>query len=133
MRVPNWTARLAEVFAMAEGKPFAWGENDCCLFAADCCLAIAGKDPAAEFRGTYKTEAGAKRAIKKISKTLEGAFDIHFEQISWAFVQRGDVVLYDGPKGRGIGIFWAGNVWSITETKGLARIEFEPVTVWRVE
>lgn len=133
MRVPNWTARLAEVFAAAEGKPFAWGENDCCLFAADCCLAISGKDPALAFRGKYKTEAGAKRSLKRISGSLEGAFDAHFEQVSWMFAQRGDVVLYEGPTGRGIGIFWSGHIWSITDTQGLARVECTPVTVWRVE
>lgn len=133
MRVPNWTARLAEVFAAAEGKPFAWGENDCCLFAADCCLAISGKDPAQVFRGKYKTEAGAKRALKKISGSLEGAFDAHFAQVPWLFAQRGDVVLYEGPTGRGIGIFWSGHIWSITDAQGLARVECTPVTVWRVE
>lgn len=43
--------------------PFAWGVNDCCLFAADAVLALTGKDVAADVRGSYSDALGAARII----------------------------------------------------------------------
>lgn len=46
--------------------PFAWGSNDCCLFAADCVKAVTGRDPAADLRGAYSDAAGAARMLAKL-------------------------------------------------------------------
>jgi len=58
-RLPDWPERLAELIEARRHVPFAWGSNDCCLFAADAVLACTGEDPAADWRGRYSTEAEA--------------------------------------------------------------------------
>ena len=65
MRHPDWQIRIITTIQAATERPFCWGENDCCLFVADVCLAACDKDPAAHYRGRYTTEIGAKRVLAK--------------------------------------------------------------------
>jgi hypothetical protein len=132
MRNRDWTTRLHDVIKAALGRPFSWGEFDCCLFAAECAVAVCNTDPAAEYRGKYTTETGAKRLLKKNHGSLEAAWDACFSRVPPAYIQRGDVALYDGPNGRGVAVFWANEYWSVAE-EGVSRIACEPLAVWRVE
>ncbi|MBF8720511.1 DUF6950 family protein [Pseudomonas guariconensis] len=132
MRYRDWTTRLSEVIKAALERPFSWGEFDCCLFAADCAVAVCGTDPAQAYRGTYKTEAGAKRALKKNHGSLEAAWDACFTRVSPAFIQRGDVAMYEAPGGRSMAVYWANEFWATTDD-GVARVVCEPLAVWRVE
>lgn len=132
MRNRDWTTQLAHTIKAATERPFSWGEFDCCLFAANCAVAVCGIDPAEQYRGRYTTETGAKRLLKKIHGSLDGAWDACFQRINPAFIQRGDVAMYDGENGRGVAVFWAGEFWSVTED-GAGRIACEPLVVWRVE
>jgi hypothetical protein len=52
-RPPGWRGRLDAHLAQAAVRPFAWGEQDCALFAAGAVAAITGEDPAAPWRGRY--------------------------------------------------------------------------------
>lgn len=70
-RLRDWQERLEALVASRIDAPFAWGINDCALFAADAVLAMTGEDPAADARGTYSDEKGALRTIKKMGG-LEG-------------------------------------------------------------
>ena len=54
---------LNEFLARARQREFIWGVHDCCLFAADWVLEQTGVDPAAQFRGTYSSEAEAQALI----------------------------------------------------------------------
>ena len=47
--------------------PFAWGSNDCALFAADAILANTGTDIADDFRGKYTTQLGALKTIREVT------------------------------------------------------------------
>lgn len=47
--------------------PFAWGTNDCAIFAADAVKAITGADIAEDFRGQYHDEAGAFELIAAVT------------------------------------------------------------------
>jgi hypothetical protein len=132
MRHRDWTTRLNDTIKAAQERPFLWGEFDCCLFAADCSFAVCGVDPAEQYRGKYKTEAGAKRQLKKIHGSLEAAWDACFKRVALPFIQRGDVVLYDAPRGRSMAVFWAGDYWSTTDD-GVSRVECVPLAAWRVE
>lgn len=132
MRNRDWTVRLNEVIKAASERPFSWGEFDCCLFAADCAVAVCGVDPAQAYRGTYKTEAGAKRALKKRHGSLEGAWDAHFSRVAPAFVQRGDIAMYEAPGGKSMAVFWSGDYWATTET-GVTRVVCDPIAVWRID
>lgn len=132
MRNRAWTTRLSEVIKAALERPFSWGEFDCCLFAADCTVAVCGTDPAEAYRGTYKTEAGAKRALKKRHGSLEAAWDACFTRVAPAYIQRGDVAMYEAPGGKSMAVFWANEFWAATDD-GVARVVCDPLAVWRVE
>lgn len=63
MRVVDWQLRLSALAHERSERPFEWGVNDCCLFAADAVLAMTGVDHAAGFRG-YDSAAGALRHVE---------------------------------------------------------------------
>lgn len=48
-----------------------WGKDDCALAIANIDCSVLGIDTAAEWRGRYKTERGAKRLLRR--ETLVGA------------------------------------------------------------
>ncbi|RZI91204.1 MAG: hypothetical protein EOP15_01890 [Pseudomonas sp.] len=132
MRYRDWTTRLNDVIKAALERPFSWGEFDCCIFAADCAVAVCGVDPAERYRGKYKTEAGAKRALKKTHGSLDAAWDACFVRVAPSFIQRGDVAVYEAPGGRSMAVYWANEFWATTEL-GVTRVVCEPIAVWRVE
>lgn len=99
MRRDDWEARLAEVLATTAVQPFAWGVQDCCLFAADCVQALTGHDYAYEFRGTYDDADSAAMRLIAVTGTTEIAIaiDKYFKLPrlgSVAFAARGDLVLF---------------------------------------
>lgn len=131
-RVPNWPRQLQQTLQAAREAAFSWGENDCCLFAANCCQAICGVDPAAPYRGRYRTEVGAKRVLANTHGSLEAAWDACFERVPVPQAMRGDVVLFESDFGRCIGVVWSGGIWCVTED-GATRSRAEPLIAWRVE
>ena len=97
IRSHNWTDLLTNFIQSRRNTPFVWGKNDCCLFPADAVLAMTGEDKAADFRGTYNSAIGAKRALKKkgYSNIEEALTSILGAPVSRLSVRRGDVVLVD--------------------------------------
>jgi hypothetical protein len=96
-RIEGWEARLLAVTRKSLAKKFEWGTNDCCIFVADCILAITGDDLASEFRGTYSTEAQAKKMM--ITLDCHGVGDVasrYLPEISPKMARRGDIVLIEG-------------------------------------
>jgi hypothetical protein len=92
-RYRDWQTRFAACLAERWARPFAWGSQDCGLFAADGVLAITGRDPAADLRGRYKTEQGAARVIKRLGG-LGSIAAARFGAEVWpALAQPGDVGL----------------------------------------
>lgn len=70
-----------------------WGRYDCLTFAADCAMAITGRDPAADLRGTYSSELGAKRVmIERGWNSLADVAASMYEKIPVAFANTGDWV-----------------------------------------
>lgn len=94
MRLPDWECRLHEFLLSKEGVVFTWGETDCALFSADAVRAITGEDLAAEFRGRYRSCAGASRALQRYGAgTLEATIDAKLPTIGKAYARRGDLVM----------------------------------------
>ncbi|NEX89122.1 hypothetical protein G4923_10445 [Aeromonas rivipollensis] len=133
MRHPDWQIRIITTIQAASERPFCWGENDCCLFVADVCLAACDKDPAAQYRGRYTTEIGAKRVLAKTHGSIEGALDALFVRVPIAMAQRGDALVFDGPNGLTAGVMWAGQVWAMTEQGARPIPDQVPLIAWRVE
>lgn len=58
MRIHHWQTALVEVLQKYRDEPFKWGEFDCSMLAADCALAVCGKDPAAGLAASTKAKSG---------------------------------------------------------------------------
>lgn len=67
-RTQHWLTREFDTFLReSKNKPFTWGSNDCCLFAANGIEAITGVNIADDFRGKYTDETSAFALIKTIT------------------------------------------------------------------
>lgn len=115
MKKLNWAVAFIQFTQSQKLTPFAWGSNDCVMFAADAVLLMTDVDPAKASRGKYKTETGAKKHLKAAYGSLEEAWDGKLERLdNINFVQNGDVVLFDGELGKTSGIYWNGGVFAPT-------------------
>ena len=110
VRDERWPERLASFIEERRHAPFAWGSNDCSLFACDAMLAMTGIDIAAEFRGKYSDELGALRCLKDHAG---GALEATAEKIAAQFglleipplhAQRGDVAIIPTTNGPALGV-----------------------------
>ncbi|MGL4351609.1 MAG: DUF6950 family protein [Plesiomonas shigelloides] len=106
------------------------GVTDCAMLVADCCLALSGKDPAAEYRDQYDDLKGALSILQKHG-SIADALDRHFERVDVAFMQRGDAVQMGDPTS--VGIWWAGKIWTCEESTGLIAVDREISAAWRSE
>lgn len=127
----DWQSRLQACQAERWARPFAWGSQDCALFAADCVLAVTGADPAADVRGTYSDANGAARVIRERGGLSEIAADRLGAEISPPLAQPGDVGLVMSG-GRQCLAVCSGDAWV---APGLDGLEYVPmncaVTSWR--
>ena len=91
-----WVNRL-------QAEPFAWGESDCVLIAADWVRLVRGVDPAADLRMTYASAAEAQRVLGWFTDPLavvgprmaDAGLAVTDEPL------RGDVAVVDLPDARG--------------------------------
>ena len=125
---------LAEFIQGRINTPFNWGSNDCCLFAADAVQVMTGHDYASAFRGRYRSEFGAARALKRC-----GAGDLLTtvtaqlgQPIAPAFAHRGDVVMTDFNGTRAVGVLFNGEAWSPGERGAVAVPRDAIIHAWRV-
>ena len=107
-RVKNWDTKAYHDYLVAvASKPFAWGSNDCALFAANGIKAITGVDVADDFQGKYTDEASAFALIQKVTGgTTVGDAAAHCakkygmtERANPLFAARGDLVVFQAPTG----------------------------------
>lgn len=99
-RVQDWPTLLFHLIEARRSTPFAWGRQDCCLFACDGVLAQTGLDPAAGlFRGQYRDALGAARLVRKHGGVGAIAAKVckalGYPEVPVALAQRGDVVTID--------------------------------------
>lgn len=109
-RLPDWEERLHAFLDGCSVAVFGYGHHrdpaqlDCCMFSAGAVIALTGEDPASEFRGRYRSMAGASRALRTHGAgTLERTLDAKFEERAAAFARRGDLVMVDQAVGVCIG------------------------------
>lgn len=136
MRRADWPEILAALLARARAAEFAWGEHDCCLFAADVVRAITGRDPAAAFRGRYRTRRGAQLALKRYGRgtLLATVTAILGEPVPPLLARRGDVLYMDGPQGPAMGVCSGPRVMFPTRPRGLVAVH--PLScshAWRID
>ena len=132
-RLDNWYIALAEIIGRHRNTPFSWGVFDCCTFVSDCAIAICGVDPVAEYRGKYRTEIGAKRALIKRHGSIDGIFDACFDRVPIGEIQRGDIVTYKDDEGMSAAaIYYGGKYWAAMRDGGADAVTIKPESAWRV-
>lgn len=135
-RLPDWEARLAAYLEPLRLRAFAWGQHDCCTFAAGAVTAMTGVDPMPEFRGRYSTALGSARALRRIGAgDLAATLDRKFEAAPASLAHRGDIVMSSGL----LGINWGAFLFAVGregDREGLIRIErarWVNPRAWRVQ
>lgn len=133
MRLNNWQSNLGALITERMAMPFAWGGQDCVLFAADVKVAVTGFDPAAAARGTYSDERGALR-VMKANGGLEGLGDKFLgERIHPGLAQMADVGLTLNA-GRHCFAVCLGERWVVPGQDGLVWVEPQAIEIaWRLE
>jgi len=101
MRLDGWEKRLDSIIQANE--PFAWGTNDCCMFAVRCVEAITGVDHGKKYCG-YKTGLGAMKRLNKYGGVEGIATACLGEPKSIKLAKRGDVVMHNISDGLSLGI-----------------------------
>ncbi len=136
---------LDDYMAEARRAPFGYdgarGEIDCCTFPAGAALAQTGRDPAAPYRGRYRTEAEALALFpaRGLAGILDGAFVACGFRRTYP-LHDGDCacvrVLGDGPDvGTVAGAVRHRGAWWLKTPTGLARFadnQIQTVVAWRV-
>ncbi|HED3137406.1 DUF6950 family protein [Citrobacter farmeri] len=131
MKHPDWQNRLNAVMKAAIERPFSWGKHDCCLFAADCAQAMCGDDYAADWRGAYDSEPGAKKAILRGGGSLEKVIARYLDEVPVKLAQRGDIAIVENGGAKCAGVVYSGSVW-VPGENGLVSLRVKPLSVWRV-
>jgi hypothetical protein len=137
-RQQHWATRSYHEFLLNRAKaPFAWGTNDCALFAADGVKAITGVDIAADFRGKYTDEASALTAIRDICSgttvadaAVYCASKAGLTELTHPLkAQRGDLVVCKNADGTPIAglVHLNGRHVVTVSTKGLVRLSITSV------
>lgn len=109
-RVDNWAGALNQYLKEQEEAPFAWGKNDCCLFAAGAIQAITGVDVAAGWRSAYKSSESAlhlvsvrtEGSLRDLISTLAKKYG--FPEINPKMAQRGDIIQFNSNIEGGVGL-----------------------------
>lgn len=131
MKHKDWHNRLTTVLKAATQRPFLWGEHDCCLFAAECAEAMCGEGFAKDWRGTYRDERGAKKALLRGGGSLEKVLARYLDEVPVKLAQRGDIAIVENAVSRCAGVIYAGAVWVPGES-GLVCLRVKPLSAWRV-
>jgi len=92
MKQPGYIEALLLFVAERRLTPYAWGTNDCVIYAADAAVVVTGVDPLGDLRGTWATEAEAM-AVLAAEGGLVAAMDARFSRVRRNFEQRGDLAL----------------------------------------
>ena len=124
-------AALLQVQAERMARPFRWGVHDCCLWAADCALALSGVDHAATYRGTYSSAAEALRLVQQLGG-LDAIGAMAGPECPPMCACVGDVGLVTD-EGRELLGVCMGTVWLVPASHGLGALPLDAaVKAWRV-
>jgi hypothetical protein len=133
MRHDNWERALSCYLTECSNTAFAWGEHDCCLFAANTVLAMTGTDFAAPFRGKYSTALGSVRALKRY-----GSGDLHSTLIDVLgspvpnlLAKRGDVALVEIDGQLSAGIHY-NSVWCVGDAGLVSVLPTRVISSWSI-
>lgn len=111
--------------------PFAWGSNDCALFAADCVQALTGEHLCPDLRG-YASAKGAMRRIKHAGG-LRGLASLALgEPIPVLMAAPGDVVVIRTGKREAMAVCNGGTAIAAGPAGMVAVSMQQALSAWRV-
>jgi len=135
-RPEDWPERLAAFVEARRATPFAWGTQDCMMFAADAVLVLRDVDIMTQYRGAYQTEAegdalldrdGGMEAILATAAQAAG-----LAERAPKLARRGDLVLVEHGNLLMAGIV-IGTAVAVTGSDGLAFVPTRMITrAWAV-
>lgn len=127
-RRDDWRPALHEMIEATRRQPFAWGERDCALFAADCVKAMTGLDLGFGFRGAYGDAAGAMKAIRRAGfDDLPAVVASFFEEIHPVRAGAGDIAAIETAEGWALGVYGGPRV-TVLRPDGLGSVDRSMVT-----
>lgn len=134
-RDPSWPTMLASFVETRRSQPFAWGSNDCCLFASDWIMLCTGFDPAEKIRGTYSTALGASRILRSLGG-VQGVVTklgepLGLQPVNPQMAQRGDLTMQDNGQGSCLGIV-LGQLAAFVGKNGLVFLPYSSAACWKV-
>jgi hypothetical protein len=123
----------------ARERPFAWGQHDCCTWAAECVRALTGRDPLHQLGAAWADEQQAREVLASLGG-LHAAVCAALGQPLAAptLAQRGDVVLLAAGNTLALGVCMG--EWIVAPgPTGLARVhvaastgDTRPLAAWRI-
>ena len=127
----TWRGRFDALVSARMHTPFAWGEHDCCLWAADCVRTITGTDPAADVRGTYQTALEAARVLQATGG-LAACGQRAGAPIAPLCARVGDVGIVNDGQRDALAVC-SGDVWLVVTATGLGALPISAAwAAWRV-
>ena len=131
-RRDNWPSLLAQFIEARREQPFAWGSNDCCIFAANWVETCTGVDHALAWRGRYSSGLGAARFLDEAGGVEALVDALGLQRVAPQLAGRGDIVAQETGRGMTLGICLGETTVFVAKT-GLV---FGPIsnveTAWRI-
>ena len=93
-RSEDWESQLSQTVADHLHQPFAWGSNDCVMFAAACVEAMTGVSLVRHLHCTWASQSEAIRAIAKLGGITVVVDCLGLVAVPPLCAQRGDLVLH---------------------------------------
>src|SRR6185369_16594683 len=95
MRRPDWASRMFDVITEHAETPFAWGQDDCCLFVARVWDAMYDTEHEVVLQIAYHDEVTALEFIESHGD-LKSAVTAFLGEPSEERATRGDAVMIEG-------------------------------------
>jgi hypothetical protein len=130
MRRHDWASRMHAVIDAHRCRPFAWGDNDCCLFVARVVDAMTDSEYERAILEHYRDEETGRALIGKHGGML-GAVTAFLGDPVPQRAARGDVVLIDGGEGEALGICMGRDVVAVGESGLRAIPRKDALKVWK--
>jgi len=86
--LPDWQERFHAFLDDRHMQAFAWGTNDCVMFACDAIETLCGSNPAQAYKGTYNDQDSAHEIIR-VAGGLQSLCERDFA--AFGLVQRADL------------------------------------------
>lgn len=124
-RLDDWEPRLIGYVMPRMSDGFAWGRNDCALFAAGAVQAMTGVDLAHGYRGYRSLEGGLRRLKARGFEDHIALAASLLEEVPASLAHRGDVAVVQGDPGQALGIVQGEAVYVLRPYGGVGLV---PVT-----